>query len=340
VIAALLVLLVLVGAGLGGYYYWLTSEFKAPGPAQAPVRLQVSQGATVKSVLTALADKGAVADSWGTLLYLRTRGQNPRIKFGTYEFPAQASPAQIIQMLEEGKVVLEQMTIIEGWTFADFRHALDESAVVTHALKGKTDAQVMAALGHPDEKPEGRFFPDTYLFEDQESDLKILQMAYNRMQHLLESEWPGHATDLPYRTVYDALTMASLVEKETGLPAERPRIAGVFVNRLRKGMRLQTDPAVAYGLGEHYNAKNLHKGDLQTDTPYNTYTRGGLPPTPIALPSREAVLAALHPDPTDALYFVATGDGGHHFSRTLEEHNAAVGKWKAKLPGDGGAGAQ
>jgi UPF0755 protein len=210
--------------------------------------------------------------------------------------------------------------------------------MVTHALKGKSDAQVMAALGHPDEKPEGRFFPSTYRFEAQESDLKILTMAYNQMQHLLEREWPGHAEDLPYSNPYAALTMASLVEKETGVASERARIAGVFVNRMRKNMRLQTDPSVAYALGEHYNAKMLHKLDLHVDSPYNTYMHGGLPPTPIALPSREAVLAALHPENHEFLYFVATGNGGHHFSRTLEEHNAAVRQWEATERARGGGG--
>jgi UPF0755 protein len=332
----LLVLLLLVGAGagIGLYYRW---EFNAPGPSREAVRVQVAQGETLKNVLTELAAKGVLQDPRGTLLYMRVQGLNPRIKIGTYEFPAQASPAQIIEQLQEGRVVLEQMTIIEGSTFAEFRRALDDSPVVTHALRGKSDSQIMAALGHADEAPEGRFFPDTYRFAAQTSDLEILQLAYNKMAHLLEREWPGHDGALPYSTAYQALTLASLVEKETGLAAERPRIAGVFINRLRKGMRLQTDPAVAYGMGEHANAKTLHKRDLEVDTPYNTYTRGGLPPTPIALPSREAVLAALHPEPTDSLYFVATGNGGHKFSRTLEEHNAAVREWEVRLRENGSA---
>jgi UPF0755 protein len=183
----------------------------------------------------------------------------------------------------------------------------------------------MAALGHPGEFPEGRFFPDTYRFAAKTTDVEILGLAYNAMQRVLDGAWQQRTSDLPFQTPYEALTLASIVEKETGLPAERPKIAGVFVTRLRKGMRLQTDPTVIYGLGVSYDG-DIHTRDLVTDTPYNTYTRAGLPPTPIALPGRESVLAAVRPQESGEIYFVATGsgDGGHHFSKTLEEHNAAV----------------
>jgi UPF0755 protein len=240
-----------------------------------------------------------------------------------YEIPAQASPAQILEMFEQGRVVLEQLTVVEGSTFAEFRHELDQHAAVAHTLTGKTAEQVMTALGHPGEFPEGRFFPDTYRFAAKTKDTEILTLAYNAMQKLIETSWPQHASDLPFETSYQALILASIVEKETGVPEERQRVAGVFATRLRKGMRLQTDPTVIYGLGESYDG-NIHSRDLVTDTPYNTYTRSGLPPTPICLPSRESVLAAMHPADNGELYFVATGNGGHHFSRTLEEHNEAV----------------
>jgi UPF0755 protein len=190
----------------------------------------------------------------------------------------------------------------------------------------------MAALGHAGEHPEGRFFPDTYRFAAKTTDLEILGLAYNSMRRVLEGAWQQRSTDLPFKTPYEALTLASVVEKETGLPAERPRIAGVFVSRLRKGMRLQSDPTIIYGLGARYDG-DIRTRDLSTDTPYNTYTRAGLPPTPIALPGRESVLAAVRPEETGELYFVATGDGagGHHFSKTLEEHNAAVKSYLARL---------
>jgi UPF0755 protein len=269
---------------------------------------------------------------------VRLRGHRPNVHFRMYEIPARASPAQILEMFEQGRVVLEQLTVVEGSTFADFRRELDQHAAVTHTLAGKSASEVMAALGHPGDFPEGRFFPDTYRFSAKTTDRDILLLAYNAMQKLLDTAWPQHSPDLPFDTAYQALILASIVEKETGVSAERPRIAGVFVSRLRKGMRLQSDPTVIYGLGESYDGY-VHTRDLISDTPYNSYTRAGLPPTPIALPSREAVLAAMHPQETGDLYFVATGNGGHHFSRTLEEHNVAVKEYLEHLRNQG-AGAQ
>jgi len=344
----------------GGYGYWLHQSFYAPGPSGQTLRIQVTQGERLKSVLTELTARGALqapcvpfvkaSSSCGAAVYLRVAGlvtglaaklgleahlgvpvghaaslASPRVQVGTYEIAAHATPAQIIEQLAQGRVVFEQVTIIEGSTFAEFRHALDSHPEVTHALQGKSDSQVMAALGHAGELAEGRFFPDTYHFAALTADLDILAMAYDKMQHLITAEWPRRSPDLPFSTPYEALTLASIIEKESALASERPRIAGVFVNRLRKGMRLQTDPSVIYGLGAGYDG-SIHSRDLTQDTPYNTYTRSGLPPTPIGLPSKEAVLAALHPLVSDELYFVATanGNGGHHFSRTLEEHNAAV----------------
>src|SRR5581483_7449480 len=279
-------------------------------------------------------------------MYLRLerhfKGHQPRIQVGMYEIPARSSPAQIMDLFDQGRVVLEQLTIIEGSRFADLRHTLDNHAAVMHTLAGKSDAEVMTALGHAGEFPEGRFFPDTYKFAPKTTDLEILGMAYNAMQRVLDEAWQHRSENLPLQSPYEALTLASIVEKETGLPTERPRIAGVFVSRLRKGMRLQTDPTVIYGLGANYDGY-IHTRDLATDTPYNTYTRAGLPPTPIALPGRESILAAVHPQENGELYFVATGlaDGAHHFSKTLDEHNAAVKSYLANLRAlqHGGAGA-
>jgi len=324
-------LLLVMGAATAGYY-WLQYAFFAPGPAQTPIRVQVDQGASVRTVLTQLAGHGALANTRAVELYLRIHGRRPKVLAGMYEIPPRASAAQILELFEQGKVILEQLTVVEGSTFADFRRELDQHAAVTHTLTGKTPAEVMAAIGHTGENPEGRFFPDTYRFAAKTTDHDILLLAYNSMQKLLETAWPQHSPNLPFDTPYQALILASIVEKETGLAAERPRIAGVFVGRLRKGMRLQSDPTVIYGLGASYDG-DIRTRDLVTDTPYNTYTRAGLPPTPIALPGRESILAALHPLDTGELYFVATasGDGGHHFSKTLEEHNAAVREYLTRL---------
>ena len=322
-----LVIVVLLAAAVAGGYFWLQDAFYAPGPSTGIVRIQVEQGASVRTVLMDLAKQGALRQPRAVELYLRisrhVKGHQQRIQVGMYEIPAGASPAQIIDMFDQGRVVLEQLTVIEGSRFADLRHALDNHAAVTHTLQGKSDEEVMTALGHPGEFPEGRFFPDTYRFAAKTTDVDILELSYGAMQRALDEAWQQRSPDLPFQTAYEALILASIVEKETGLPAERPRIAGVFVTRLRKGMRLQTDPAVIYGLGSSYDG-DIRTRDLTTDTPYNTYTRSGLPPTPIALPGRESILAAVRPQESGELYFVATGEGGHHFSKTLEEHNAAV----------------
>ena len=335
-IALILVLILLLAGAAAGGYYWLQYEFYAPGPAQAPVRIQVDQGASVRGVLTQLARQGALTNVRAVELYLRVHSRRPRVEIGTYEFPARASAAQIIELFEQGRVVLEQITVIEGSTFADFRKGLDHHAAVTHLLAGKSAAEVMAALGHAGEHAEGRFFPDTYRFAARTTDLEILAVAYNAMQRLIDTAWQQRSPDVPFDAPYQALILASIVEKETALATERPRIAGVFVNRLRKGMRLQSDPTVIYGLGKSYDG-DIRTRDLLTDTPYNSYTRNGLPPTPIALPGRESVLAAMHPLENGELFFVATaaGDGAHHFSKTLEEHNAAVKEYLARLRSQG-----
>jgi peptidoglycan lytic transglycosylase G len=323
--------LILAAASAGGYY-WLQEEFVRAGPAAKAVRVDVEPGTSVRGVLALLHGRGALAGPRIIELYLRLHGRHLRIKAGTYEIPAAASAAAIVDLLEEGRVVLEALTVVEGSTFAQLRRELANDTDVVTTLAGKSDAEVMAAIDHPDEYPEGRFFPDTYRFAARTTDVEILKLAYASMQRVLTEVWDERAQDLPYATAYQALVLASIVEKETGLASERARIAGVFVTRLRQGIRLQSDPTVIYGLGERYDGE-LHTRDLTSDTPYNTYTRVGLPPTPIALPGREALRAAVRPDVTGDLYFVATGtgDGAHHFSKTLEEHNAAVKQYVTRL---------
>jgi UPF0755 protein len=229
-------------------------------------------------------------------------------------------------------VILEQVTVVEGATFADFLDALEQHPRIAHTLSGKSPAEIMAALGHPRLAAEGEFFPDTYRFAANTSDVAILTLAYQSMQRALGDAWQDRSPGLPLETPYQALTLASMIEKEAALQSERPLIAGVFVNRLRRGMRLQSDPTVVYGLGERFDG-TIHTRDLLRDNPYNTYTREGLPPTPIALPGRESLRAAVQPAPTAALYFVATGlgDGAHHFSSTLQEHNSAVQTYLERL---------
>jgi UPF0755 protein len=330
-VLALAALVLLVAAAAGGYL-WLQTEFQAPGPAAAASRIEVGPGTSLRSVLARLEAAGSVRNARAVEWYLRLRGMRPRVQTGAYEIPGHASPAQILELFEQGKVILEQLTVVEGATFADFLEALEQHPQVVHTLKGKTPAEIMAALGHPGQPAEGEFFPDTYRFAANTPDTAILALAYDSLQHLLDAAWKTRRPQLPLETPYQALILASMVEKEAALESERARIAGVFVNRLRLHMRLQSDPTVVYGLGVQYDG-TIHTRDLLRDTPYNTYTREGLPPTPIALPGRESVMAAVQPEQTPALYFVATGlgDGAHHFSSTLEEHNSAVQTYLARL---------
>ncbi|HTV53103.1 MAG TPA: endolytic transglycosylase MltG, partial [Steroidobacteraceae bacterium] len=316
-LALLLAAALVLAAGLYAGDQWLRQSYREAGPLPAPLRMQVEPGVSVRAVLGRLGALGALRHPRLIELYLRLHGRRFSMKAGEYEIPAAASAASIIDMLAEGRVVLEQLTVVEGTTFADFRRALETHPKVRNLLRGASDAQVMQALGHAGEPPEGEFFPDTYRFAAGTTDVEILKLAYDRMQQVLSQAWTERAPDLPLHSAYEALILASVIEKETGLPAERPKIAGVFEARLRKGMRLQSDPTVIYGLGASY-AGTIRTRDLTTDTPYNTYTRSGLPPTPIALPGRESILAAVHPQENGALYFVATGDGdgAHHFSAT------------------------
>jgi peptidoglycan lytic transglycosylase G len=328
----LLLLLTALAIAGAATYRWMTSAYTAAGPSSEVTRVEVAPGATVRGVINQLGKRGVLADPRGVTVYLRLHGLRPKIKAGSYDIPPNASPADILKLFEQGNVVLEQLTVVEGSTFADLRRALEKHPAIVVTLRGKSDAEVMAAIGHDNEFPEGRFFPDTYRFAAHTTDTEILKLAYANMARVLAEAWEQRREELPIHTPYEALILASIVEKETGLPAERPRIAGVFTSRLRVGMRLQTDPTVIYGLGDKYDG-DIRNRDLSTDTPYNTYTRAGLPPTPIALPGRESVLAAVRPEETGALFFVATGDGtgSHYFSKTLEEHNAAVRRYLARI---------
>ena len=330
---ALGLLIVLAGAAAAIYWQRASSLMSAAGPHLQPVTLVVKPGATVRAVLAELETRGALADRRAVELFLRARGW-PQIKTGHYEIPAGASPQEILRQLSEGRVVLEALTVIEGWTFADMRRAVEAHAQINVTLRGKDVAGIMSAIGHAGEHPEGRFFPDTYRFAGGTTDRDLYALAYRKMADTLEAAWSARAAALPLANAYEALTLASIVEKETGLASERTRIAGVFTTRLRRNMRLQTDPTVIYGLGASYDG-NIRERDLRTDTPYNTYTRGGLPPTPIALPSREAIEAVTRPLETGDIFFVATGngDGSHVFSATLEAHNAAVARYLSRLRG-------
>ena len=329
---SVLIVLIVLAAALWLLWRGLDREMDAPAASDVPVRVEVPAGASLRSVLAQLQRQGAVRHARLVTLYLRLHGASVRMQAGTYEIAPHATARSILDQFNAGRVVLESLTVVEGWTFLQLRRALDAHPSVAHQSRGQSDAQIMTVLGHGSEAAEGRFFPDTYRFAAGTSDYKILQGACDRMTAELNHAWNARAQNLPITTPDQALILASIIEKETGREDERARVAAVFVNRLRLGMRLQTDPTVIYGLGERYDG-TIHTRDLETDTPYNTYTRTGLPPTPIALPGAASLQAAVHPADTDALYFVATGngDGSHHFSATLAEHDVALRAYLRRL---------
>ena len=324
-LAAAGLLLLAGGAAWTMFARWLDAPLAV---GAAPVILEIPRGQPLIATARDLAGRGVLEHPRWLLLYARATGADARIKAGEYEVAAGTTPRSLLALLESGKVVQHAVTVVEGWTFRDLRRALEAEPLLDNTLAGRSDAEVIAALGEPDVAPEGLFFPDTYLFGKGATDLGILRQARERMRRELDAAWAGRAEDLPFGTPYEALILASIVEKETALAPERPRIAGVFVERLRIGMRLQTDPTVIYGLGAGYDG-NLRRADLERDGPYNTYTRAGLPPTPIALPGADALRAAVRPDERGELYFVATGlpDGSHEFSRTLAQHEEAVRRY-------------
>lgn len=319
--------LLLLAATLGSaasMLYFLFTPITLP---TTPYEFDVKSGITMKGVAQQFAQAGVLSQPFTFTLAARLSGKGSALKAGNYELEAALSPWELLQKITKGDVSQAQIKFIEGWNFKQVRQALDKESGLQHDTRGLSDEEIMAKLGWPQQHPEGRFFPDTYFFSNGMSDLAILARAHKLMQSHLEGIWRERAPNLPYRTMDEMLIMASIVEKETGQAAERPTIAGVFVNRLRIGMLLQTDPTVIYGLGPNFDG-NLRKRDLLSDTPYNTYTRAGLPPSPIAMPGVEALRAAVNPAATHALYFVARGNGTHKFSSSLEEHNQAVNKYQ------------
>lgn len=318
----LLLLGVFVAAG------WLVYFALTPVDVPADAReLMVKRGRTVRGIGRDLVNAGVLREPWSFTWMARVLGRAHEVKAGSYELPDRITPYRLLEMIARGEVTQAQITFIEGWTFAQARGALAEHQSVRHDSNLLSDAELLRAIGARESHPEGLVFPDTYYFSPGTRDVKILARAYHTMQIRLNSLWGTRAPGLPYASPYEALIMASIVEKETGQESERTMIAAVFVNRLKRNMRLQTDPTVIYGLGAAFDG-NLRKRDLETDTPYNTYTREGLPPTPIALPGQAALEAALRPAPSTALYFVSRGNGSSHFSSNLEDHNRAVRKYQ------------
>ncbi len=305
-------------------------ELHQPLSQQADTIVDVHNGETLHGVLIQLQAEGIVAPVQAGLLNVWARlyrGQAP-IRAGEYRLVKGTSSLGLLQLLRSGKVILHDIRFIEGWRFSQVWHQVEQDPNIDHTLSGPDVAGLlMRELGSAGQPPEGRFFADTYRFPKGTTDVALLRQAYQAMEHRLSAAWANRAPDLPYASPDEALIMASLVEKETAVDSERAQIAGVFLRRLKLHMKLQTDPAVIYGLGDRYDG-NLHTSDLRTDTPWNTYTRDGLPPTPICMPSEASLIAALHPADGEALYFVARGDGTHQFSATLDEHNAAVRRYQ------------
>lgn len=324
-IRRLLIWTLLLALALGGSlaYYALSPLSVATLPQEFDLR----QGSSLKAAAHDLQEAGVLPQSWPFVMLVRLMGEAGDIKAGSYSLTHEISPLQLAQMITRGDVNLKQVRIVEGWTFRQMRQELDASPYLVHDTQGMSDAQLLQAIGAPEGHPEGLFFPDTYHFATGTSDLNIYRHAYQTMQQRLQAAWLIRDPELPLATPYQALILASIVEKETGAPYDRSKIAGVFVNRLNIGMMLQTDPSVIYGIGPQFDG-NLRKRDLLQDTPYNTYRRAGLTPTPISLPGEDALQAALHPAHIDALYFVARGDGSSHFSSNLNEHNRAVNRYQ------------
>ncbi len=322
---ALLTLPVLAAAAVAaGVLWWLSQPLPLAG---ASAELSIEAGTTPKDVAQAWVDAGVRAPPWALYQWFRWSGQAKRIRAGSYEIEAGVTPRSLLDKMVRGDQTLLTLRVIEGWTVRQMREALAQAPQLKAVTVDWTDAALMQALGAPGVAAEGRFFPDTYAYSPGVSDLTVLKRAHAAMIRRLQSAWAERAAGIPLKTMDEALVLASIVEKETGRASDRALIGGVFSNRLRIGMPLQTDPTVIYGLGERFDG-NLRKRDLLTDTPFNTYTRGGLPPTPIALPGMASLRAAVQPQATAALYFVARGDGSSVFSDNLADHNRAVNTYQ------------
>jgi len=322
----LVLLLFLCGATAGAAYWWLNR----PLPLAADtVEASIEFGTSPRDIAMQWVQAGVQSSPILLYEWFRWSGESRRIRAGSYEIGRGTTPIALLNKMVRGDETLAVVRFTEGWTFRQMRIELAKAEALKPTTSAMSDAEIMQAIGAPGVPPEGRFFPDTYAYSKGSADLGVLARAYRAMEQRLQSAWAERTSDTPLKSIDEALTLASIVEKETGQSADRGRVAGVFLNRLRVGMPLQTDPSVIYGLGASFDG-NLRKRDLQADTPYNTYTRGGLPPTPIAMPGKLSLLAAVRPEPTKALYFVSRGDGSSQFSETLAEHNRAVNRFQRK----------
>lgn len=335
--AIILTVVLLLGVATLAGVLQLHQQMLAAGPATTTQDLRIAPGSSLRAALRGLQDHGLIRHPRLLEVWLRccnepTRQQLPDIHAGHYRIEAGQPALAVLNQLFTGRVILEQLTFVEGWNLQQVRKALAQHPAIEHRSKDVPATELLQHLGYAAGSAEGRFAPDTYRFEENSTDTQILRMAYEAQQKRLKRAWEGRAANLPLATADEALTLASIVEKETGLASERAQIAGVFINRLRKGMRLQSDPTVIYGLFDRYEG-DIRKRDLIADTPWNTYTRTGLPPTPIAMPGEAAIQATLAPAVTDALYFVAQGDGSgaHQFSAGIEQHNQAVARYLQRL---------
>ncbi|MEO7431865.1 MAG: endolytic transglycosylase MltG [Dokdonella sp.] len=330
------VLLLLIGLMAGAAFAWLDYDRYTHAPLPVPsadATTDVARGTSYPLIVAQLRREGVIAGGFRYATYWRVLGRElgvaGRLHAGEYALPQGITPRELLRRMADGEVVQHRFTIVDGWTFRQARLALANEPGLEQTLPGASDEDIAKRVGIADGRPEGWFLPETYAWVKGESDFDVLKRAHLAMQKTLEKLWVARAGDTELETPYQALILASIVEKETAQPAERPVIAGVFARRLKFHMRLQTDPTVIYGMGDGY-AGNIRRADLETDTPFNTYTRDGLPPTPIALPGAVAIEAALHPAPGDVLYFVARGDGSHEFTPTLEAHNRAVQKYQLR----------
>ena len=327
--AGLVLLLAVVAAGIGWLATDMRRELESPLNIDAGQILTVEPGMTLRRLSRELQNQGWVEHGWYLLLDARLKRRTLAIKAGEFAVEPGMTPLGLVERLVSGRVIQHSLTLVEGWTFAEIVHAVQDSPELVHTLRTADPAQVMAAIGRAGYFAEGRFFPDTYDFPRGTTDVEFLHRACVTMEAILAEEWEQRLTGLPYASPYEALIMASLIEKETAAGEERPKIAGVFVRRLQRGMKLQTDPTLIYALGAGFDG-DIRSRDVSVESPYNTYLYPGLPPTPIAAPGRASIHAAMQPEEGDALYFVARGDGSHEFSATLEEHNQAVRTFQLK----------
>lgn len=322
---------------LGGTALWLKVEtdnaLAAKLNLSEPIIYEIRAGQSLAGVTRDLTQMRILDRPAFLIWHARLNGTASMIKAGEYQLSPGLSAAEMLELFIAGRVFQRSLTIVEGWSFLELLDSVRSAPTLVSTLDGVAPENVMAEIGFSDIHPEGRFLPDTYHFPKGTTDADFLIRAYRAMEHFLDEAWKERDEGLPFDTPYDALILASIVEKETAVPDERGRIAGVFVERLRRGMRLQTDPTVIYGLGAAFDG-NLRRRDLDRDTPYNTYTRKGLPPTPIANPGPASIMAVMHPVIDGSLYFVAKGDGSHHFSATYEEHNQAVTRYQRRRKSD------